>query len=143
MCVDVDDPVEVLQSKLRTARKTYKCDECGRTIQAGERYRYEFWTYEGDTESGRTCIHCEQARRWNKAVCGGSFYYGAVLDDVVEHWTEGEVLHSLAFGRLVIGCRDRWHGGKDALLSDAVMRAAIASCGGSEVLAVPAMTEQR
>lgn len=129
MCVDVDDPVEVLHDKVVTARKEHRCDECFSTIQPSTRYRYEAYVYEGDFTAHKTCRVCMQAREWIDEVCHGAFYYGDVLNEVAEHWSE-ELLRGLSFGRLVLNC-SRLPKSKRRLLTDQQMREAIAS-GGAE-----------
>ena len=43
------------------ARKEYKCIWCGEKILKGEKYLYRFYKYEGDLNSGRMHLECEEA----------------------------------------------------------------------------------
>lgn len=54
------------------------------------------------------CDNCLEARRWLQEWCQ-SWMYDDYLDDVIEHWREDEIPHSLATGRLVAAAKNRWH----------------------------------
>ncbi|MCX4355916.1 MAG: hypothetical protein OSJ43_06780 [Oscillospiraceae bacterium] len=45
----------------QTASKPYKCEVCGKTIPAGEKYEYRFWKEGNDTFSSRLHLDCAQA----------------------------------------------------------------------------------
>ena len=92
-------------AKVRTARKTHLCGECGRTIKAGEQYRYDTFIYEGQFSRERTCSHCRAAQEWLTKVCGGFLFQG-VLDDLEGHI--GESAADFRFLRLIVGIRRKW-----------------------------------
>lgn len=107
---DYAEPVHhAFGATVQRARKTYKCDECGRTIVAGERYdRATFIQERGDTaETFRACEHCMAARTWLQIVCSG-WLYNAIREDLEEHWHESTSYRSLHLGRLIVGMRRHW-----------------------------------
>jgi hypothetical protein len=72
MCIYVDDDMRThLASGERRARKPHQCQECKRTIDPGETYRY--WTvidqeYGTGPETEKMCAHC-----YNTIDLGASF----------------------------------------------------------------------
>ena len=110
MCVDVDEPMLVLNDTKPRARKEHKCVECSRTIAVGEQYHREsgldyyreYWfTY-------ATCLHCDAARDWLWNVCQG-FLYEGVLIDLEEHVQENHYpVRTLSLLRLVYWMRRGW-----------------------------------
>lgn len=70
MCLYVENEDTLLSSGTRRARIAHKCDECRRTIDPGETYRY--WTSisaEGDgIGTQKMCAHC-----WNTIELGAAF----------------------------------------------------------------------
>lgn len=72
----------------RTARKAYRCNDCGRQIQAGEKYYAALFDMGHDSyESLKHCTHCREAARWLHVVCSG-WLWGGILDDLEEHIEE-------------------------------------------------------
>lgn len=106
MCmVDFSDGrVTVIRDEWRKARKAHKCNECFRVIAAGERYSFEFFTFDGDCNSHRTCEHCMVVRGWLTDECGG-FLYGGVEEDIHEHASEG---YGFRVKLLSIGISRNW-----------------------------------
>lgn len=108
MCrADGNDPCDVYDAKWRKAAKQHRCEECRREIHVGERYEYVTGLYDGHWFSAKTCVHCVEARHWLNVVCGG-WLHTEVLDELVEHWYENWVYHSLAFGRVIVWMRRQW-----------------------------------
>lgn len=66
------------------ARKSYRCDECRRTIQPGERYERTFGLWAGDAQTYIACEQCRDARVWTgtniPCLC---WTYGNILNDCV------------------------------------------------------------
>ena len=91
------------------ARRPAQCDECRRTIDAGERYERVVAVMEGELETYRTCVHCQRARTWLEVVCGG-YCYTDVARDLHEHWIEEPELCSFYVGRALVGIRREWKG---------------------------------
>lgn len=93
------EPVNILQSANRKARKQHACEECNRKIQIGETYRYEFGICDGYSMTYHTCVHCMTARAWLTINCDG-FVYCTVQEDIHEHAIEypalAEPLRALA-----------------------------------------------
>lgn len=59
MCIYIDDDGMVtLGSGTRKARKQHRCNECRRTIEPRETYRFWKTLYEGSFETQRMCSHC-------------------------------------------------------------------------------------
>jgi hypothetical protein len=107
--VDDATPYTVSTQRRSTARRDYRCDECGRTIAAGERYeRFSGLNSDwGKWETWRTCEHCLWARQWLSAQCGGWCFAG-VAEDLRDHWDEDYLLRDLDLGRRIVGMRRKW-----------------------------------
>lgn len=60
---DFDGP-DVCQSSVRKARKSYRCEECRKTISKGDKYEYFRGLWVGDWQTYRTCLDCVEARNW-------------------------------------------------------------------------------
>lgn len=84
-CIDVEidgDPVMILGDRCHFASREHVCDECGRTIAAGELYRCEVFVCQGDFGKHKTCPDCQSIRQ--EMFCG-SFYYGCIIPEVREY----------------------------------------------------------
>jgi hypothetical protein len=59
----------IIKSKVQTARKTYDCDDCGKPILKGYRYRYMFGAPDkNDKPYGlRLCGNCTDLEEGNDA----------------------------------------------------------------------------
>jgi hypothetical protein len=86
------------------ARKTHKCDECGRTIFQGEVYRQTKGLYEGMWLATKQCPHCVVLADWLAAECGGYLTQG-IVEDFEEHATEYRRFDLL---RLLWGVQHGW-----------------------------------
>lgn len=106
MCMfDGDSYWKFDRYKVRRAAKAHRCDECGRTIERGE--RYEFFTGLAEEDywyTNHTCIHCLGAREWLRIECSG-WLFEAVFEDLQEHFDEQPDLH---LGRMLVGMRRKW-----------------------------------
>ena len=60
---DYDSP-EVYSSRTVTARKSYRCCECSRAIDPGDRHEYAFGVSDGNTYQPRTCLTCVELRQF-------------------------------------------------------------------------------
>jgi hypothetical protein len=82
-CIDADvsDFVEVLFEKEVIARNAYRCIECHKTIEIGEKHWFEKTVYEGFFDGKRTCLDCYSVRK--HLLC--SFYYGEIWELVSNH----------------------------------------------------------
>jgi len=108
MCMIGDDFVEMLRSTDPTARKEHRCAECGRTIGVGEQYRNEVYVFDGEMSTHKTCRHCLLiARPWLLHNCDG-FIYGAVYEDIFEHFPDGSEDTPMNVGRILVGMRRKW-----------------------------------
>lgn len=109
MCmVDEGDGWLVFRDEHRVARKQHKCYECGRDIEAGERYYFATGVLNGDRKwiTMRQCAHCVWAAAWLRSECNG-FLFGCVEEDLRDHW-DGELMRGLDLGRRIVGMRRRW-----------------------------------
>jgi len=111
----VDDGVPGLacERHVGRARKPYRCEECGRTISAGEAYRRTFLVWEGGAVATKTCRHCAVGQDWLNANCGG-YVVGHVAQDIAEHIGEYPAL-SAPLGHLLDGMKTGWDGGQAPL----------------------------
>lgn len=138
MCIYVDDDERtLLSSGTRKARVEHKCEECGRTIEPGETYR--FWTcidpyYGGGIETQKMCAHC-----WNTIDLGATFtgcprnWYWSMIHDLNARDEGGFVAdilyeHTLTVGqkramvRCLRGYRRRWRDASGNLLPLVTLR---------------------
>lgn len=58
------DPPSVCHTKTVKARKEYRCEECRRKIEIGERYENTWGVWEGEGSTFRTCDLCAELRKW-------------------------------------------------------------------------------
>lgn len=56
------DPPQWHHSKVVTARKQHRCEECRCIIHAGERYEYVAGSWDGCVSQFRTCKRCLEIR---------------------------------------------------------------------------------
>jgi hypothetical protein len=107
MCFD-GDTYEVLDIKIRRARKTYRCGECNQPIEPGDTYERMVGVLDG-LDTHRSCLKCAEARRWLEVVCS-TWAYGGVWEDLMEHWSEDWLYRSHGLGRLILTIRSprRW-----------------------------------
>lgn len=112
MCaIDYCDEFAVIWNVTKPkARTQHVCCECGRHIRPGETYQRVKSLFDGKWWSDATCAHCKAAGVWLHRVCGGYVQHG-LAEELREHWDEGYA--SILMGRLILGMRDRWHGGAD------------------------------
>jgi hypothetical protein len=57
-----DDVHSVWREKTVAARKPYRCNCCGATIQPGEKCVYHFSVYDHQPTSERCCLACDAVR---------------------------------------------------------------------------------
>lgn len=77
------DPVTLLRSIERTARKEHRCGECSRQISRGETYRIDYYVFEEAFESRKVCRHCLDVRRYFDLTRRG-WAYGMLLEDLCD-----------------------------------------------------------
>lgn len=111
-----DEYMQGLQQKVVRGRKPYRCCECSRQIEVGERHEYYAGAWEGGVQSFRTCLQCTEARSWLVKECGG-FLFTEVLDELHEHWNDEPSLRSWELARLIAGMRRRSKGELAAVAS--------------------------
>lgn len=98
-------------TKTVRARKQHKCEECWRTIEAGELYYRHAGVWEGDFFTNVSCAHCAELRR-QIAVTDCDFnevYYGGAGEWVLNTgWQEVPERHRLVLCRLSACFKARW-----------------------------------
>lgn len=82
-----DGTMTLLREETRTARKEHRCNECRRTIDQGETYKFECFAYERQIWTYKTCVHCLAVRDWLTEHCG-TFVFDMVKEDFIEHKDE-------------------------------------------------------
>ena len=121
MCMldDSDGCVTMLSEATPVARKAHKCRECGRQIAAGERYHVERYLWEGKLHNHKTCAHCDVARQWLQAECGG-WLYGDVKQNLRELAVRAAHAVNTAghvpLMRLAVGMKWKWRAPSGRLL---------------------------
>ena len=87
ICIDADDGPDFVSDRIVTARKQWKCVECGHAIHPGDRYEYVYGKWDGDTDEFRTCLPCLNIRK-SLFRCGWT--YGGIWDDIHESICRGQ-----------------------------------------------------
>ena len=88
---DGDSP-EFCHTKIRSARRTHICCECGDSINVGDQYECVSGRWDGGISRYKTCSPCVEIRM--KFSCDGSWIFGST-------W---ETLREELFDRLTTGC---------------------------------------
>lgn len=90
---DYDGSLEFYDSRVIVARKSHKCEECGREIPSGQQYEYVSGKFDGDFFYVKTCMDCVDIR--DGLTCnGGSIAHGQL-------WGE---LRDYGFQNMTMGC---------------------------------------
>jgi hypothetical protein len=103
MCSDYE-PCTIFNRTSPKARKPHRCNECGRDIQASERYERIESLFEGVWSTVKVCAHCGVGMDWLSAECGG-YPIGMVSDDINEHARD---YRRIDLWRLVVGRERKW-----------------------------------
>ena len=107
MCMwDGGDGPQVADHRVVRARKSHRCAECGRVIEVGETYHYDFQVYDGCPGTWHTCQHCRVAQQRLIRECGGYLIEGT-WEDVEEHTREYPKT-MMPLGRLIVGKNRKW-----------------------------------
>ena len=90
---DIDGHNEFFCQSRPTARKEWRCEECGRTIHPGDRYERSTGKSEGEFFSVQTCSVCAEIR--GAFVCGGAVFgmlWESIRDEMFPIWdTQGPI----------------------------------------------------
>lgn len=88
MCdISFDETCDVFSETRQKARKSYRCDCCGGTIQRGELYLRNFSVFDGDVSTEKMCSPCDADREAFVKEHGVSFvpsYLTHALDECVD-----------------------------------------------------------
>jgi ribosomal protein S27E len=95
----------------RTARKAHRCEECGRTIEPGERYSRTAAVWEGDFFTNVACLHCARARM---VADYADNYYNEVYYGGLSEWVDNDDQDETL--RIRAGFRARWRYQSGALM---------------------------
>jgi RNase P subunit RPR2 len=96
--------MELVSEKNRTARKTHVCQDCRRTIEAGETYRIQAVKDYGDFWTWRSCLHCTSVARWLFSSAWGfdvgeGLVVGEYIDQIRDDYAELAGLGALVASR--------------------------------------------
>lgn len=90
-----DDFPSFFKQKYRKAQNEYLCSECGSKINKGDQYEYVQMLQDGDWDTFRTCLTCDEIRQ--AFSCDGVMYGGMFWDSMEECF---ENLNTSCFNRL-------------------------------------------
>lgn len=76
---DSGESPEFYKESQHTARKTYKCCECGESIEPGQKYHKAVGVWYGDFRTYRTCIPCDNIR---ERYCPYGFVFGELSEAI-------------------------------------------------------------
>ena len=77
---DLGDAIDPIFTNVRTARKLWKCCECGDEIKVGDRYEDVSGVYDGQWDNYRTCTRC--------ALVAADFFRGRTFGAMIEYFEE-------------------------------------------------------
>lgn len=86
------------------ARKDHRCEECRRTILAGEPYERHNMVYEHTASTHVICSHCAVLMEWLSIECGGTVM-GELIEDIEEHAQEYD---RADLRELAVSARAQW-----------------------------------
>lgn len=75
------DTVEMLRQSFVTAKKNFKCAECGNPINPKDKYHLDVYVCDGEIFNHRICLSCENIR--DVLFC--SYRFDALMEDL---WVE-------------------------------------------------------
>lgn len=78
---DDAETVTILKDTTCKAKQTYRCYECHKVIQAGERYSYIAAACQGDILTMRSCLFCNRVLK-DVVNMGYCVLYGGLWDTV-------------------------------------------------------------
>jgi len=83
------DPCDLYDARTVTARKAYRCCECGDPIRPGERYERARWLFDGSWGTEATCSTCVTIR--NDHDCGEGWTHGDLYEQLADCYGYGVV----------------------------------------------------
>lgn len=72
----------MIREESRRSRKEHRCGECLKPIRKGDTYQYEFFRYEGEVTTHRTCSACKEIR--DLLFCHG-YSFGGLWESIREY----------------------------------------------------------
>ena len=100
--VDDYDYSEIMLERWFTARKLYKCHECFRKIQKGEKYYKEVSLDDGYFSAHRTCSDCKSIRDHLM----GDFYWGQIREMIQDYIYDGNEIPEKCIAKLTPAAMD-------------------------------------
>jgi|GEM_PF-2375266 hypothetical protein len=80
---DGDAQPTLWRETVRSARKNHRCDDCGGLIPSGQKYKRIDYKWEGEFDSCKVCIGCQEIRKVFSCPAVGDLKR-AVLDELYE-----------------------------------------------------------
>ena len=80
-CIYTEICPEFYDAKEVVARKDHKCDECGETINKGQKYERVSGKWDGEVSTYKTCLPCLRIRK-DLFTCG--FHHGGLAEELWE-----------------------------------------------------------
>lgn len=96
-----DDAADVWREETRKAKRAYKCEECGLTIQPGEEHSYVFLVWDGEPYQHRTCLRC--AGLWESLTDLGYCWMIGALKDAYFEWLDEQTSYDEDRDEYVLG----------------------------------------
>jgi hypothetical protein len=73
---------EFIIERLPRAKKTYKCYECGASINPGDQYEYTAGKWEGEFMAFKICMDCRTVREAFDEMKCFCWSYGGLWEDI-------------------------------------------------------------
>lgn len=94
---------DFFDSRSSTARKRYRCGDCGRAIEPGETYYRLAGVWEGDFWADEECRHCMAFRRTYDLDV-----YVGLVEDAMTAYQEAPGYRTITYLRALVALRNRW-----------------------------------
>jgi predicted RNA-binding Zn-ribbon protein involved in translation (DUF1610 family) len=89
MSHSVDETYTLYEERFPRARKPHTCMACGERIAGGQRYARVFVLFQGDAETVKRCLRCQQIHEHLREMSPGDTWPAERLDcgeDYEDHW---------------------------------------------------------
>jgi hypothetical protein len=106
---ECDEPADVFNACMVTARLAHTCTECGIGIPPGQRYERIGMKYDGHWSVDRICFACSEISR---EFFDGARCIGVLWDEIEHNWDEGAHLQACLNRLTTVGAKEhmrrRW-----------------------------------
>lgn len=85
----IEEIYSVYRETLRCARKAHTCDACGETIQPRHRYYSVAAVFQGEVESAKRCLRCQEIHVHLRTLAPGDMWPDEALNcgtDYEDEW---------------------------------------------------------